>query len=103
MPAGLLPGEILDRDRIDMYKRRLRTLHDLDKINDAEAEKTFTTGMYYKRIGKAASAAFYFAKILQRWPNSPWAVKAKEQSQVEPKPADRTRVDFFNFLVGGVY
>ena len=100
VPAGLLPDEILDRDRVDMYKRRLRTLHDLDKINDAEAEKTFTTGMYYKRIGKAASAEFYFGKILQRWPNSPWAVKAKEQSQVEPKPANRTRVEYFNFLVG---
>ncbi len=61
------------------------------------------TGMYYKRIGKAASAEFYFGKILQRWPDSPWAVKAKEQFQIEPKPADRTRVEFFNFLVGGFY
>jgi hypothetical protein len=77
--------------------------HALDKINDAEAEKTFTTGMYYKRIGKAASAEFYFGKILQRWPNSPWAVKAKAQFQADPKPADRTRVEYFNFLVGGFY
>ena len=77
--------------------------HDLDKINDAEAEKTFNAGMYYKRIGKIASAEFYFGKILQRWPNGPWAVKAKEQLQANPKPADRTRVEFFNFLVGGFY
>jgi outer membrane protein assembly factor BamD (BamD/ComL family) len=48
--------------------------------------------------------SFYFGKILQRWPNSPWAVKAKEQqAKADPKPADRTRVDFFNFLVGGFY
>ncbi len=77
--------------------------HDLDKINDAEAEKTFNVGIYYKRIGKTASAEFFFGKILQRWPNGPWAVKAKEQLQPNPKPANRTRVEFFNFLVGGFY
>jgi beta-lactamase regulating signal transducer with metallopeptidase domain len=77
--------------------------HDFDKINDAEAEKTFSEGMYYKRIGKTASAEFYFGKILQRWPNGPSAVKSKEQLQANPKPADRTRVEFFNFLVGGFY
>jgi beta-lactamase regulating signal transducer with metallopeptidase domain len=76
---------------------------DLDKINDAEAEKTFNVGMYYKRIGKSASAEFYFGKILQRWPNGPWAVKAKAQLQANPKPANRTRVEFFNFLLGGFY
>ena len=60
--------------------------------------------MYYKHIGKAASAEFYFGKILQRWPNSPWAVKAKEQQvQIEPKPSDREAVEFFNFRVGGFY
>ncbi len=73
--------------------------HDLDKINDAEAEKTFNVGIYYKRIGKSASAEFYFGKILQRWPNGLWAVKAKEQLQPNPKSADRTRAEFFNFLV----
>jgi Surface antigen variable number repeat len=78
--------------------------HDLDNINDAEAEKTFNEGMYYKRIGKFASAEFYFGKIVQRWPNSPWAIKAKSQQlQIEPKPGGRTRVEYFNFLVGGFY
>jgi beta-lactamase regulating signal transducer with metallopeptidase domain len=78
--------------------------HDLDKINDAEAEKTFGEGMYYKRIGKLAAAEFIFTKILQRWPDSPWAIKAKAQRlQIEPKPDGRTRVEYFNFLVGGFY
>ena len=45
--------------------------HTLDVINEAQAEKTFTDGMYYKRIGKVASAEFYFGKIPQRWPNRP--------------------------------
>jgi TolA-binding protein len=51
--------------------------HTLDVINNAEAEKTFLTGAYYKHVGKVASAEFYFGKIPQRWPNSPWSVKAK--------------------------
>ncbi len=51
----------------------------LDKINDAEAEKTYTDGMYYKRVGKVLSAEYYLGKIPQRWPNSPWAVKAKSE------------------------
>ncbi len=77
--------------------------HDHDKIDDAEAEKTFRVGVYYKRIGRAGSAKFYFGKILRRWPNSPWAVKARAQFQADPKPADRTRVEYFNFLLGGFY
>jgi bla regulator protein BlaR1 len=76
----------------------------LDKINDAEAEKTFTTAMYYKRIGKVASAKFYFSKIAQRWPKSPWAAKAKaQQAQADSKPGDRMAVDIFNFTVSGTY
>jgi outer membrane protein assembly factor BamD (BamD/ComL family) len=51
----------------------------LDHINDAEAEKTFHIGMQYKRRNKVASAEYYFGKIPQRWPNSPWAVKAKSE------------------------
>jgi TolA-binding protein len=53
--------------------------HTLDLINDAEAEKTFKLGMYYKRVRKVASAEYYFGWIPQRWPNSPWAVKAKTE------------------------
>ena len=43
--------------------------------------------MYYKTIGKVASAEYYFGKIPQRWPNSPWAVKAKtELAQLAKMP-----------------
>lgn len=51
----------------------------LDLINDAEAEKTFTTGAYYKKIGRIQAAELYFGKIPQRWPESPWAKKAKTE------------------------
>ncbi len=44
-------------------------------------------GAYYKKIGKVASAEFYFGKIPRRWPNSPWAVKAKvELAQLAKMP-----------------
>ena len=51
--------------------------HTLDVINEAEAEKTYKDGAYYKKIGKVASAEYYLGKLPRRWPNSPWAVKAK--------------------------
>ena len=53
--------------------------HTLDLINDQEAERTYVIGDYYRRAGKVASAEYYFGKIPQRWPKSPWAVKAKTQ------------------------
>ena len=38
-------------------------------------------------VGKVASAEFYFGKIPQRWPNSPWAVQAKaELAQIAKLP-----------------
>jgi outer membrane protein assembly factor BamD (BamD/ComL family) len=51
--------------------------HTLDLINDQEAERTFVIGDYYQRTGKVVSAEYYFGKIRQRWPKSPWATKAK--------------------------
>jgi outer membrane protein assembly factor BamD (BamD/ComL family) len=61
--------------------------HTLDHINNAQAEKTFRDGMYYERVGKVTSAEYYFGKIPQRWPNSPWAVRAKvELAQLAKLP-----------------
>ncbi len=61
--------------------------HTLDIINDQEAERTFKVGEYYKRTGKVTSAEFYFGKIPQRWPGSPWSVKAKtELAQLAKMP-----------------
>ena len=61
--------------------------HTLDVINDQEAERCFMVGAYYKRVGKVPSAEYYFGKLPQRWPNSPWAVKAKtELAQLAKMP-----------------
>lgn len=65
--------------------------HTLDLINDQDAERTYNMGAYYKKIGKVTSAEFYFGKIPQRWPNSPWSVKAKEDlAQLAKMPRKAT-------------
>ncbi|AMV36710.1 outer membrane protein assembly factor BamD [Planctomyces sp. SH-PL62] len=80
-------GEGLEQAR-DLVRKTMQTFpdkpegqeglyHTLDLINDQEAERTYNVGAYYKKIGKVASAEYYFGKIPQRWPESPWAVKAK--------------------------
>jgi outer membrane protein assembly factor BamD (BamD/ComL family) len=51
--------------------------HTLDLINDQEAERAFKIGDYYQRTGRVISAEYYFGKIRQRWPKSPWATQAK--------------------------
>ena len=53
--------------------------HTLDLINDQEAERAFVVAAYYKKTGKVASAEYYYGKIPQKWPKSPWAAKAKVQ------------------------
>jgi outer membrane protein assembly factor BamD (BamD/ComL family) len=66
--------------------------HTLDVINDQEAERTFKVGDYYRRTGKVTSAEYYFGKIPQRWPSSPWAVKAKtELAQLAKMPRKPTQ------------
>jgi outer membrane protein assembly factor BamD (BamD/ComL family) len=66
--------------------------HTLDIINDQEAERTFKVGDYYRRTGKVASAEYYFGKIPQRWPNSPWSVKAKQElAQLAKQPRKPTQ------------
>jgi outer membrane protein assembly factor BamD (BamD/ComL family) len=61
--------------------------HTLDVINDQEANKTYTIGMYYKRVGQVASAEYYLGKILHRWPTGEWAEKAKvELAQLAKMP-----------------
>ena len=59
--------------------------HTLDLINDQDAERAFQVGDYYRRTGKVASAEYYFAMITQRWPDSDWTPKAKDQLAVLAK------------------
>jgi len=70
--------------------------HTLDVINDQDAERTFKVGEYYRRIGQVPSAEYYFGWIRQRWPNSPWAVKAKSElatlAKLPRKPTEPSKI-----------
>ena len=93
--AATLIGKTMNTfpDRQASFEKLYLTL---DHINDAQAEKTFTIGMYYKRTKKVASAEYYLGKIPQRWPNSPWAVKAKtelaELAKMPRKPSKPSKI-----------
>ena len=94
-------GEGLEQAR-ELVKRTMTTFpdqpanyeklyHTLDLINDQDAERTYKVGAYYKKIGKVASAEYYLGKIPQRWPNSPWAVKAKtDLAQLAKMPREQS-------------
>jgi TolA-binding protein len=88
--SGLEKARTLVRKTMDDFRTiqvNEGLYHTLDVINEAEAEKTFRVGAHYKKIGKVASAEYYFGKLPRRWPNSPWAVKAKvELAQLAKLP-----------------
>jgi len=81
--AGLEKARELVKQTMATFPDRLasgeKLYHTLDLINDQEAERTYVVGDYYRRAGYPGSAEYYFAKIPQRWPKSPWASKAKTQ------------------------
>ena len=54
-----------------------KLIHTLDVINDAEAQKDYSTAEFYDRTGNVPSAEFYYGKVTQRWPQSEWAAKSK--------------------------
>jgi TolA-binding protein len=98
--AGLEKARELIKQTMQTFPERQASFeklyHTLDVINDAQAEKTFRDGAYYKRIGKVASAEYYFGKIPQRWPSSPWAVKAKTElaqlAKLPRKPSKPSKI-----------
>ena len=53
--------------------------HTLDLIKDQEAERAYTTGLYYIRARKPISAEYQFGLVMARWPKSKWAGEAKRE------------------------
>jgi outer membrane protein assembly factor BamD (BamD/ComL family) len=53
--------------------------HTLDLIRDQEAERAYTTGLYYMRARKPISAEYQFGLVMANWPNSKWAGEAKKE------------------------
>ena len=53
--------------------------HTLDLINDQEAEREYTSGMYYLRAQKPTSAEYQFGLVIAKWPKSKWAGLARTE------------------------
>ena len=53
--------------------------HTLDLIRDQEAERAYTTGLYYIRAHKPISAEYQFGLVMAKWPKSKWAGEAKKE------------------------
>ncbi len=105
--SGLEKARELVRKTGDAFPERQASFeglyHTLDLINDAEAEKTFNAGEYYKRVRKVASAEYYFGKIPRRWPNTVWAEKAKvELAQLAKMPRTPSKPSRIIIPPGGI-
>lgn len=48
-------------------------------IKDQQAERSFHEGEFWRKTGYVGAAEYCFGEILQRWPKSQWAKKAKVQ------------------------
>ncbi len=70
------PERLASTDGGDEQQKLDKTL---DLIADQDAERAYTTGLYYVRAGYPTSAEYYFGMISRRWPKSPWAELAKTQ------------------------
>lgn len=53
--------------------------HTLDLISDQQAEKEYTTGLYYVRARKPISAEYQFGLVMAKWPKSKWAAEARKE------------------------
>jgi outer membrane protein assembly factor BamD (BamD/ComL family) len=98
--SGLEKARDLTRKTMDSFNVQQAKVEGLYQtlalINDAQAEKIYTTGMYYKKAGKVTSAEYYLGKIPRRWPNTEWAVKAKHElallAKMPRKPSKPSKI-----------
>lgn len=50
----------------------------LKQISSAIVHRVFVTAGYYERVGRERSAAFYYRRVVERYPTTHWATRAKE-------------------------
>ena len=81
---GLDKAKQLIRQTMITFPQRDKETNDLlyknlDLIADQQAAIAYNHGEFYKRTGFPGGAEFCFGEVRSRWPNSPWAEKAKVQ------------------------
>lgn len=70
--------------------------HDIDltleDIRNTRAQKEYSIGEYYDRVGQAEAAVFYFQSVLEHWPGTVAAIRAQvalgESGSWDAAPAD---------------
>jgi len=50
----------------------------LREIAETHAEKLFESARFYERTARAKSAAFYYKQVMDKYPQSRWAAKARQ-------------------------
>lgn len=58
----------------------------IDRIDSTLAQKLNVTAQYYRRVNKPQSAAFLYAQVVEKYPNSPEADIARGELQGLPSP-----------------
>ncbi|WP_152054077.1 tetratricopeptide repeat protein [Tautonia marina] len=82
--TGLAEARDTAKRAMQLFPERLTSTsddlyHTLDLIADQEAERDYTMGEWYRSAGYVISAEYYFGGIVQKWPRSEWAEKARVQ------------------------
>jgi len=58
--------------------RRVNVPTILKQISSAIVHRVFVTAAYYERVGRVRSATFYYRRVVERYPTTHWATRAKE-------------------------
>ncbi len=75
-------------DAMELYNEYLNSFPETDReeieeiitqIQNKLAYKEFKVGKFYKRIGKPISAKYYFEYVINHWPDTLWADRAKAE------------------------
>ncbi len=63
------------------YPREAEQAHvrqTLEDIRDMRACKLFTVAEFYRRVGQPRGEAYYYAQVIDRFPQTPWAQRSQE-------------------------
>src|SRR5262249_16595134 len=82
--TGLEEAKVSIRRAMEMFPERQAStsdtlFHTLDLIREEEAKRAFERGEHYLWTGHLSGAEYYFGMVPARWPQSPYAAKAKEK------------------------
>jgi outer membrane protein assembly factor BamD (BamD/ComL family) len=85
-------------DRLRQYQRKFPAEASREGVPDMlvavrerQASALYEIAARYRRSGKPLAAAFYAERLQERYPDSPWSVKAGEflaGASMEPGPPD---------------